>query len=85
MSCGVPVLASRVGGLPELIDDGETSFLCPLGDVEAFAECGERLLTDEAFYHRMSTAARAAAVERFAIERILPSYVSLYERVLADL
>jgi N-acetyl-alpha-D-glucosaminyl L-malate synthase BshA len=83
MSCGVPVLASRVGGLPELIDDGETSFLCPLGDVEAFAEQGRRLLADRDLYHRMSAAARAVAVERFAIERILPQYLEAYERVLA--
>lgn len=83
MSCGVPVLASRVGGLPELIEDGVSSYLCPLGDVEAFAARGDELLADPALYARVSAAARAAAVERFAIERILPDYLACYERVLA--
>lgn len=83
MSCGVPVLASRVGGLPELVEDGVNSHLCPLGDVEAFAECGLRLLKDRDHYHLLAEAARQTALERFAIHHILPQYVDIYERVLA--
>ena len=83
MSCGVPVLASRVGGLPELVEDGVNSFLCPTGDVAAFTEQAARLLEDDTLYRRVSAAARDTAVERFAIERILPQYLDLYERVLA--
>lgn len=82
MSCGVPVLASRVGGLPELVEDGVTSHLCPLGDVDAFANAGLQLLQDKELYQRVSKAARDSAVERFAIDRILPRYVEVYDRVL---
>lgn len=82
MSCGVPVLASRVGGLPELIDSGINSWLCPLGDLEAFAEAGAALLLDRDLYDRTARAARDTALERFSIARILPQYLAVYEREL---
>ncbi|MDP2359473.1 MAG: N-acetyl-alpha-D-glucosaminyl L-malate synthase BshA [bacterium] len=84
MSCGVPVLASRVGGLPELVEDGVNSVLCPLGDVDAFVERGLELLEDPACYQRMAAAARATAEERFTIARILPQYLAVYDEVLAN-
>lgn len=82
MSCGIPAVASRVGGLPELIEDGVNSFLCPLGDVDSFAECCIRLLKDRDCYDRIARAARSTAVDRFSIGRILPEYVRLYESIL---
>ena len=82
MSCAVPVLASRVGGLPELVEDGRNSYLCEAGDVASFAARAAELLGDGELYCRVAGAARETAVERFAIERILPQYVEIYEEVL---
>jgi N-acetyl-alpha-D-glucosaminyl L-malate synthase BshA len=82
LSCGVPVVASAVGGLPEVIADGEVGFLRPVGDVAAMAEAVERLLDDEALRRRMGRAARRLAETRFALGPAVDRYLSLYRRVL---
>ena len=61
MACGVPVVASDVGGLPEVIGDDEAGFLRPVGDVEGMAACARRLLDDPALRRRMAAAARRRA------------------------
>ncbi len=81
MACEVPVVASDIGGLPELVVDGETGFLCPLGDIDAFTESAYRILTDDALHKRMARAARRRAVEEFDTEHIIPLYEAHYERV----
>ena len=81
MACEVPVVASDVGGLPELIVDGETGFLCPLDDVDALTECTKRLLHDDDLHDEMAAAARRRAVETFDIDRVVPMYEDYYERV----
>jgi N-acetyl-alpha-D-glucosaminyl L-malate synthase BshA len=83
LSCGVPVVASRVGGLPEVVDDGVTGFLRPAGDIEAMAEAAGRVLDDGALRTRMSVAARAVAVERFRLAPAVDRYEAYYQRVLA--
>ena len=50
MACGVPVIASRVDGLPEPIEDGRTEFLCGVADLDGMAECGIALLSDPALH-----------------------------------
>lgn len=82
MACGVPVVASNIGGLPELVKDGDTGFLCPLNDIDAFANQIETILLDDDLQHRMGAAARKRAVEEFATERIIPAYESFYEQTL---
>jgi N-acetyl-alpha-D-glucosaminyl L-malate synthase BshA len=82
MACGVPVVASDVGGLPEVIDHGVTGFLHPAGDVDAMAESGIRLLSDRALHRRMADAAAAVVGLRFCSERVVPMYEEHYERVL---
>ena len=82
MACGVPVVASRVGGLPEVVDDGVTGYLAAVGDVDAMADAGIRLLRDSEHWQRASSAARAAA-ERFSADRIVPLYERFYEEVLS--
>jgi N-acetyl-alpha-D-glucosaminyl L-malate synthase BshA len=79
MSCGVPVIASRVGGLPELIDSGLNSYLCEKGDTRAMAQAAIELLSDARHYDTIARAARDSACDRFAIDKILPLYVKLYE------
>jgi N-acetyl-alpha-D-glucosaminyl L-malate synthase BshA len=83
MACGVPVVASNIGGLPELIIEGETGYLCPLGDIEAFTDRARRILTDETLQQRMSAAARHRA-EEFDTSHIVPRYEAYYEQVLSQ-
>ncbi len=83
MACEVPVVASRVGGVPELVEDGVTGFLCPADDLAAMAAVSIRLLTDNALHVRVAEAARARAVDRFADSRIIPMYERFYDDVLA--
>ncbi|MDA0378905.1 MAG: N-acetyl-alpha-D-glucosaminyl L-malate synthase BshA [Bacteroidetes bacterium] len=82
MACGVPVIASRIGGLPELVIDGETGFLCDLGDVDAYTEAAHRLLTDDTLHTRMAEASRRRAVDEFETDIIVPKYESYYKQVM---
>jgi len=83
MAVEVPVVASNVGGLPEVVDDGETGFLSPVGDVDKMADDALRLLTDSSLRREMGKRARASAVSRYSTDRIIPQYISFYEQVLA--
>ena len=82
MACGVPVVASAVGGLPEVIPDGEAGALCPLGDVEGMAAAAARILGDAGLHRRLSQAARRLAESRYQIEPAVDRYLSVYRRVL---
>ncbi len=84
MACEVPVVASRVGGVPELVEDGVTGILCPVDDLAGMANASIRLLSDERLHARMAEAARARAVERFAETKIIPMYERFYDEVLAE-
>ena len=78
MACEVPVVASRVGGLPEVIDHGVTGFLHPPDDIDGMAASIVRLVHDQALHARVAAAARAAALERFSAARIVPMYEAAY-------
>jgi N-acetyl-alpha-D-glucosaminyl L-malate synthase BshA len=84
MACGAPVVASQAGGLPEVVADGVTGYLLPVGAVDEMAEAGVRVLSDEALGKQLSEAARALTVERFSAEAIVPRYEALYDRVLSE-
>lgn len=84
MACGVPAIATEVGGVPELIDNGVTGQLFPVGKVNAMAQGALGLLGDRAQLDTMRKAARQAAVERFSATSIVPHYVRYYEQVLAQ-
>src|SRR6266704_826380 len=81
MACGVPVIASAVGGLPEVIAQGETGFLAPVGAVDAMAAEAAAILSDPARHARMRSAAARRALD-FSAERIVPQYEALYRDVL---
>jgi N-acetyl-alpha-D-glucosaminyl L-malate synthase BshA len=83
MACGVPTIATRVGGVAELIDDGVNGLLFPVGDTEAMAAAAIALLGDEARLAAMAAAARKTASDRFCSSRIIPLYEAFYERVIA--
>jgi N-acetyl-alpha-D-glucosaminyl L-malate synthase BshA len=83
MACQVPVIASRVGGLPEVVDDGETGFLSAVGDVDKMADDAVKLLTDHKLRREMGKRARASAVSRYSTDLIIPQYIKFYEQILA--
>ncbi len=82
MASGVPVVASDVGGLPEVVEHGVSGFLAPVGDVEAMADYSMKILLDCAVEKRFARAARKRAVEHFSYESIVPRYEAIYERLL---
>jgi N-acetyl-alpha-D-glucosaminyl L-malate synthase BshA len=84
MACKVPAIATDVGGVPELIDDGETGLLYPVGDVDAMAAGAVTLLSDRARLETMREAARKTAQKRFCSSLVIPQYVKYYEQVLAQ-
>jgi N-acetyl-alpha-D-glucosaminyl L-malate synthase BshA len=83
MACEVPVIASRVGGLPEVVTDGETGYLSEMGDVDKMGADAARLLMDEELRREMGKRARESAVSRYSTDLVIPQYINFYERVLA--
>ncbi|HZY73040.1 MAG TPA: N-acetyl-alpha-D-glucosaminyl L-malate synthase BshA [Edaphobacter sp.] len=83
MACSVPAIATRVGGVPELIDDNRNGLLFEVGDIDSMAEAAIALLRDESRLAAMSRAARKTAQDRFCASHIIPLYESYYERVLS--
>jgi N-acetyl-alpha-D-glucosaminyl L-malate synthase BshA len=82
MACSVPVLATRAGGIPEVVVDGTTGVLCEVGDVEAMARGALSVLGDEKRFADMRAAARQRVIDCFTADRIVPQYEKYYERVL---
>ena len=83
MACEVPVVASRVGGLPEVVTDGETGFLGEVGDVDKMAEDAGRLLSDPELRRKMGKSARESAISRYRTDIVIPKYIDYYDRVLS--
>jgi N-acetyl-alpha-D-glucosaminyl L-malate synthase BshA len=80
MACGVPVVATRSGGVSEVTGEGGAHFV-DVGDVEAMAEAAARILGDGAQARAMGEAGRRRAKERFDTSVVVPQYEGLYERV----
>ncbi len=81
MACGVPVIASTAGGLPEIIKDNETGYLLPVGDVKAMADRAVKILTDPDLWRQMSGQAVKHAGQNFHIDRIVREYEQCYRKV----
>jgi N-acetyl-alpha-D-glucosaminyl L-malate synthase BshA len=79
MACGVPPVATRVGGVPELVTHGEDGFLEEVGDIQSQATRVVELFTNEELYQKMAIAARKTAAERFATSLIIPQYEEYYK------
>ena len=82
MMAGLPVVASRVGGVPELVEEGVTGFLVPSGDLQALARALQRLVEDDELRRSMGEAGRRRALERFTLARMLRETQAVYEEVV---
>lgn len=83
MSCGTPVVATRVGGISEVVDEGVSGLLAEADDLEGFAAHLRKLLFDRPLARRMGEAAREVAVSRFTRAAVVARYEGLYRRLLA--
>ncbi|HET8649111.1 MAG TPA: glycosyltransferase, partial [Gemmatimonadales bacterium] len=83
MACGAPCVATRTGGLPEVITDRVSGILEPVGSVEAMGRRAVELLRDPAAYRAMRQAAIDQAAD-FSADRIVPLYEQLYTQVIAS-
>jgi len=82
MACGLPVISSSVGGLPELVRHNETGFIAEIGDVDRMAKYALELLTNERKYKLFSENSRQRAVNKFDKSKIVPLYEDYYEQIL---
>src|SRR5262249_26688427 len=82
MACRVPVIASRVGGLPEVVEDGKQGFLLPVGDIEGMAEKAATLLADKGLHQKFGAAAQRRAVEYFSPDRVVGQYEACYRHLV---
>jgi N-acetyl-alpha-D-glucosaminyl L-malate synthase BshA len=82
MACGLPVISSSVGGLPELVRHNETGFIAEIGDVDRMAKYALELLTNERKYKLFSENSRQRAVNKFDKSKVVPLYEDYYEQIL---
>lgn len=83
-ACGVPAVATAVGGVPELVEDGVTGLLAPAGDAGALAAALERLLRDPELARRLGAAARRRAEERFSVARQVDRLLALWAELVPE-
>jgi N-acetyl-alpha-D-glucosaminyl L-malate synthase BshA len=82
MACGLPVVSSSVGGLPELVKHNETGFIAEIGDVDRMAKYALELLGNEKKYKLFSENSRQRAVNKFDKSIVVPLYEEYYEQIL---
>lgn len=78
MSCGIPVISSDVGGLPELIEHGRTGYTFPIGDIASMAQAAVKLLINEERYQAFSDACIARSKQKFCAQEMVAQYEHLY-------
>jgi N-acetyl-alpha-D-glucosaminyl L-malate synthase BshA len=82
MACEVVPICTNVGGVPEVVDDGETGFLADVGDVDTMSARAIEILSDRTKLKEMANLARKRARERFCASKIIPEYEKFYQHVL---
>lgn len=83
MACGLPVIASRVGGIPSMVEDGRTALLFPFGDIAACAKHIRRMLDDDAFRAKIERTVRDQAHRRFHPQSVAAQTVSVYRKIIS--
>jgi N-acetyl-alpha-D-glucosaminyl L-malate synthase BshA len=83
MACEVPVVTSRIGGLPEIVDDGQTGYLCDLDDIDGMAERALAVLGDDMQARVIGKAAAASVSKRFCVDKVVPMYEDYYGQISA--
>ena len=81
-ACEVPVIATRIGGIPEVVSEGETGYLSDVGDVQKMSDDTLRLLGDEDLRRAFGEKGRELAVQRYGSDKIIPQYIAFYEQVI---
>ena len=84
MSCEVPVIGTNVGGLPEVIEHGQTGYLVEVGDVETMAEWAKKILKDDDLHENMGKCARQVVLEKFHQDKIVDMYEEYYKEILVE-
>ncbi|MDQ0205946.1 N-acetyl-alpha-D-glucosaminyl L-malate synthase BshA [Alkalicoccobacillus murimartini] len=84
MACGVPVIGTNIGGIPEVIIDGVSGYLCEVGDTEAVAKKAVELIEDRETHEQFKEAARAHVIKRFNADKIVSEYEDVYRQVLEE-
>jgi glycosyltransferase involved in cell wall biosynthesis len=84
LACGIPVVATAVGGIPEQVDEGITGFLVPAGDSGAMAGRMKLLHDDRQLRRALAGAAAETARRRFSLDRMVDDYVAWYEEILRE-
>ncbi|MFN8389091.1 MAG: N-acetyl-alpha-D-glucosaminyl L-malate synthase BshA [Bdellovibrionota bacterium] len=82
MSCGVPVIATDVHGIPEVVQHGRTGFLSEVGDVEDMAQHAMQLLTNESLHQQFSRDAREAVLEKYSMPKLIDRYEQYYRDII---
>jgi glycosyltransferase involved in cell wall biosynthesis len=85
MAAGVPVLASNIGGVPDLIEPGKTGLLCDPKQPETFRAAAARLMDDREFARQLAVEAKRHAVERFNPQVVAQRHLEIYREVLQTL
>lgn len=83
-ACEVPVIATRIGGIPEVVSEGETGYLSDVGDTAKMAEDTLRLIGDEDLRRAFGEKGRELAIQKYGSDKIIPQYIQFYEKVLGD-
>ena len=81
-ACEVPVIATRIGGIPEVINDGESGYLSDVGDVEKMSADTLVLLRNEELRRAFGEKGRELAVQRYSTDKIIPQYIAFYEKIV---
>lgn len=84
MACGLPVVGTTAGGIPEVVEDGQTGYLQPIGDIEGMAQKVVKLLTDDSLYETFSKNSIDRAYHEFCQEKITTQYEQIYEKLCSE-
>ena len=81
-ACELPVIATRIGGIPEVINDGETGFLSDVGDTAKMTSDTLILLRNEELRRSFGEKGRELAIQRYSTDKIIPQYLAFYEKIV---